>query len=79
MFTALFFLIALLSEIVGTVAGFGSFVFFVPVANRKQNQPITQVDLNRAVLRRWNSESVVAVGFTDADASIGQLHRQYLQ
>jgi hypothetical protein len=40
---------------------------------------ITQVDLNRAVLRRWNSESVVAVGFTDADASIGQLHRQYLQ
>jgi hypothetical protein len=25
------------------------------------------------------SESVVAVGFTDVDASIGQLHRQYLQ
>jgi uncharacterized protein len=32
MFTALFFLIALLSEIVGTVAGFGSSVFFVPLA-----------------------------------------------
>jgi len=29
---ALFFLIALLSEIVGTVAGFGSSVFFVPLA-----------------------------------------------
>lgn len=33
MFTALFFLIALLSEIVGTVAGFGSSVFFVPLAS----------------------------------------------
>jgi uncharacterized membrane protein YfcA len=32
MFTALFFLIAFLSEIVGTVAGFGSSVFFVPLA-----------------------------------------------
>jgi len=32
MFTVLFFLIALLSEIVGTVAGFGSSVFFVPLA-----------------------------------------------
>src|SRR5215510_4457601 len=32
MFTALFFLLALLSEIVGTVAGFGSSVFFVPLA-----------------------------------------------
>src|ERR1044071_6443458 len=32
MFTALFFLIALLSEVVGTVAGFGSSVFFVPLA-----------------------------------------------
>jgi uncharacterized protein len=32
MFTLLFFLIALLSEIVGTVAGFGSSVFFVPLA-----------------------------------------------
>ena len=33
MFTTLFFLIALLSEIVGTVAGFGSSVFFVPLAS----------------------------------------------
>jgi uncharacterized membrane protein YfcA len=33
MFTVLFFLIALLSEIVGTVAGFGSSVFFVPLAS----------------------------------------------
>jgi uncharacterized protein len=32
MFMVLFFLIALLSEIVGTVAGFGSSVFFVPLA-----------------------------------------------
>ena len=32
MFTALFFLLALLSEIVGTIAGFGSSVFFVPLA-----------------------------------------------
>lgn len=32
MFTILFFLIALLSEVVGTVAGFGSSVFFVPLA-----------------------------------------------
>src|ERR1043166_6849027 len=32
MFTALFFLIAFLSEVVGTVAGFGSSVFFVPLA-----------------------------------------------
>src|SRR5438477_10374715 len=32
MFTVLFFLIALLSEIVGTIAGFGSSVFFVPLA-----------------------------------------------
>ena len=32
MFTLLFFLTALLSEIVGTVAGFGSSVFFVPMA-----------------------------------------------
>ena len=32
MFTVLFFLIALLSEVVGTVAGFGSSVFFVPLA-----------------------------------------------
>ena len=32
MFTALFFLIALLSEIIGTIAGFGSSVFFVPLA-----------------------------------------------
>jgi len=32
MFTLLFFLIALVSEIVGTVAGFGSSVFFVPLA-----------------------------------------------
>ena len=32
MFTLLFFLTALLSEIVGTVAGFGSSVFFVPLA-----------------------------------------------
>jgi len=31
MFTFLFFLIALLSEIVGTVAGFGPSVFFVPL------------------------------------------------
>jgi uncharacterized protein len=31
-FTVLFFLTALLSEIVGTVAGFGSSVFFVPLA-----------------------------------------------
>jgi len=33
MFTVLFFLIALLSEVVGTVAGFGSSVFFVPLAS----------------------------------------------
>ena len=33
MFTLLFFLLALLSEIVGTVAGFGSSVFFVPLAS----------------------------------------------
>src|ERR1041385_4945569 len=33
MFTILFFLIALLSEIIGTVAGFGSSVFFVPLAS----------------------------------------------
>jgi hypothetical protein len=32
MFTLLFFLIALLSEVAGTVAGFGSSVFFVPLA-----------------------------------------------
>jgi uncharacterized membrane protein YfcA len=32
MVTLLFFLIALLSEVVGTVAGFGSSVFFVPLA-----------------------------------------------
>jgi hypothetical protein len=32
MFAGLFFLIALLSEILGTVAGFGSSVFFVPLA-----------------------------------------------
>jgi uncharacterized membrane protein YfcA len=32
MFVFLFFLIALFSEIVGTVAGFGSSVFFVPLA-----------------------------------------------
>jgi uncharacterized membrane protein YfcA len=32
MFVSLFFLIALFSEIVGTVAGFGSSVFFVPLA-----------------------------------------------
>lgn len=32
MFMVLFFLTALLSEIVGTVAGFGSSVFFVPLA-----------------------------------------------
>jgi uncharacterized protein len=32
MLTVLFFLVALLSEIVGTVAGFGSSVFFVPLA-----------------------------------------------
>ena len=32
MLTVLFFLIALLSEVVGTVAGFGSSVFFVPLA-----------------------------------------------
>ena len=32
MFTLLFFLIALVSEIVGTVAGFGLSVFFVPLA-----------------------------------------------
>jgi uncharacterized protein len=32
MFTVLFFLIALLAEIVGTVAGFGSSVFSVPLA-----------------------------------------------
>ncbi len=32
MFIALFFLVALLSEVVGTVAGFGSSVFFVPLA-----------------------------------------------
>jgi len=33
MFTVLFFAIALLSEVVGTVAGFGSSVFFVPLAS----------------------------------------------
>jgi uncharacterized membrane protein YfcA len=33
MFTLLFFLTALLSEIVGTVAAFGSSVFFVPLAS----------------------------------------------
>ncbi len=33
MLTVLFFLVALLSEIVGTVAGFGSSVFFVPLAS----------------------------------------------
>src|ERR1043166_5335975 len=33
MFTILFLLIALLSEVVGTVAGFGSSVFFVPLAS----------------------------------------------
>lgn len=33
MFTALFFLLALLSEIIGTIAGFGSSVFFVPLAS----------------------------------------------
>lgn len=33
MFTVLFFLIAFLSEVVGTVAGFGSSVFFVPLAS----------------------------------------------
>src|SRR2546423_2700896 len=32
MLTALFFLVALLSEIIGTVACFGSSVFFVPLA-----------------------------------------------
>jgi uncharacterized membrane protein YfcA len=32
MLTVLFFLIALLSEVAGTVAGFGSSVFFVPLA-----------------------------------------------
>jgi len=32
-FTGLFFLIALVSEVVGTVAGFGSSVFFVPLAS----------------------------------------------
>ena len=32
MFVSLFFLIAFFSEIVGTVAGFGSSVFFVPLA-----------------------------------------------
>ena len=32
MLPALFFLIAFLSEIVGTIAGFGSSVFFVPLA-----------------------------------------------
>ena len=32
MFVFLFFLIALLSEIVGTIGGFGSSVFFVPLA-----------------------------------------------
>src|ERR1041385_3230684 len=32
MFPILFFLVALLSEVVGTVAGFGSSVFFVPLA-----------------------------------------------
>jgi hypothetical protein len=31
-FVFLFFLIALLSEIVGTIGGFGSSVFFVPLA-----------------------------------------------
>src|SRR5215468_4724812 len=33
MLTVLFFLVALLSEVVGTVAGFGSSVFFVPLAS----------------------------------------------
>src|SRR5690349_6909954 len=33
MFTLLFFVIALLSEVIGTVAGFGSSVFFVPLAS----------------------------------------------
>lgn len=33
MSTALFFLLAFLSEVVGTVAGFGSSVFFVPLAS----------------------------------------------
>ncbi len=32
MLTVLFLLIALLSEVVGTIAGFGSSVFFVPLA-----------------------------------------------
>jgi uncharacterized membrane protein YfcA len=32
MFVVLFFIIALVSEVVGTVAGFGSSVFFVPLA-----------------------------------------------
>ena len=33
MFTVLFFLVAFLSEVVGTIAGFGSSVFFVPLAS----------------------------------------------
>lgn len=33
MFTVLFFLVAFLSEVVGTTAGFGSSVFFVPLAS----------------------------------------------
>src|SRR5215471_9566181 len=32
MFSVLFFFIAFLSEVVGTIAGFGSSVFFVPLA-----------------------------------------------
>ena len=32
MVVILFFLVALVSEIVGTIAGFGSLVFFVPLA-----------------------------------------------
>ena len=32
MIPALFFLIAFLSEVIGTIAGFGSSVFFVPLA-----------------------------------------------
>jgi uncharacterized protein len=32
MFVSLFFLIALLAEVVGTIGGFGSSVFFVPLA-----------------------------------------------
>jgi len=36
MFVLLFFPIALFSEIVGTVAGFGSSVFFVPLAGLQE-------------------------------------------